>query len=122
MYNILLHIFLNVTKLLISMDKKTIFKVIKCSNQKESVIRSPAAGKVAFLNSIKLYVHVVTLSAKEIKKISKFLGNGVERSVYWNEYKTKTDNKNTTSEYRYFFLVYLNWNNYVKRSNALKYY
>ena len=49
------------------MDKKTIFKVIKCSNWKESVIRAPAAGKVAFLNNIKLYVTVVTFSAKEIK-------------------------------------------------------
>ena len=26
----------------------------------------------------------------------------LERSVYWNDYKTKTGNKNTTNEYRYF--------------------
>ena len=28
--------------------------------------------------------------------------NFLERSVYWNEYKTKSEKKNTTNEYRYF--------------------
>ena len=47
--------------------------------------------------------------------------------MYWNEYKTKSGNKNTKNEYRYlpesnfvganrlFVLVYLNRNNDVKR-------
>ena len=50
----------------------------------------------------KLYVPVVTLSVRENQKLSKFLSRGFERSVYWNEYKTKSYNKNTTNEYRYF--------------------
>ena len=41
----------------------------------------------------KLYVPVVTLSAREYQKLSKPLSKGLERSVYWNKYKTKSDNK-----------------------------
>ena len=50
----------------------------------------------------KFYVLVVTLSARDSQKLSKLLSKGFERSVYWNEYKTKSDNKNTINEYRYF--------------------
>ena len=35
----------------------------------------------------KLYVPVVTLSVKDKQKLSKCLSKGLERSVYWNEYK-----------------------------------
>ena len=41
----------------------------------------------------KLCVSVVTLSARDNKKLSKRLSKGFERSVYWNEYKTKSDSK-----------------------------
>ena len=62
----------------------------------------------------------------------KLLSKGFERSVYWNEYKTKTENKNMTNEYRYFLetnfvgvnrsfvLVYQDDN--FKRFKARKYY
>ena len=55
-------------------------------------------------------------------------------SVYWNEYKTKSGNKNTTNKYRYFVesnfvevnrlfvLVYTNEANNAKRVNDRKYY
>ena len=33
----------------------------------------------------KLYVPVVTLSAKDNQKLSKLLSKGFERSVYWDE-------------------------------------
>ena len=39
---------------------------------------------------------------KDNQKLSKLLGKGFNRSVYWNEYKTKSENKKTTNEYRYF--------------------
>ena len=54
--------------------------------------------------------------------------------MYWNEYKTKSKNKNMTNEYRYylesnfvgvnrqFLLIYLNQNDSVKRSNVKKHY
>ena len=54
------------------------------------------------IEDTKLYVPVVTLSARDNKKLSKLLKKGFERSVYWNEYKTKSENKNTTNKYRYF--------------------
>ena len=44
---------------------------------------------------IYIYIRVVPLSAKDNPK-------GFERSLYWNEYKTKSEDKNTTNEYGYF--------------------
>ena len=49
-----------------------------------------------------LYVPVVTLSTRDNKKSSKLFNKGFERSAYCNEYKTKSENKNTTNKYRYF--------------------
>ena len=51
----------------------------------------------------KLYVPVVTLSARDNQKLSKLVTKGFGRSVYWNEYETKSENKNKTNEFRYFF-------------------
>ena len=48
----------------------------------------------------KLSVPVVTLSARDNK--NKLLSKGFERSVYWDEFKTKSENKNMINEYRYF--------------------
>ena len=79
------------------------------------------------IKDIKLHVPVITLSAKDNQKLSNILSKGFERAVYWNEYKTKSENKNTTNGYRHFLesnfagvnrwfvLVYLNRNNAVKR-------
>ena len=44
------------------------------------------------IKDTQLYVPVVTLSARDNQKLSKLLSKGFERSVYWNEYKTKSDN------------------------------
>ena len=46
----------------------------------------------------KLYVPVVTLSAKNNQKLSKPFSKEFERPVYWNEYKAKSKNKNVTNE------------------------
>ena len=81
----------------------------------------------------KLYVPVATLSAEHNQNLPKLLSKGFERSVYWNEYKTKSENKNT-SEYSYFFesnfaganwlfvLVCFNKDNDLKQFNAQKHY
>ena len=78
----------------------------------------------------KLFVPVVTLSAKDNQILLTFLSQGFEKSVYWNEYKTKSENKNTTSEYRHFLksklvgvnrlfiLVYSNQDNNSRRFKA----
>ena len=39
----------------------------------------------------KLHVPVVTLSAKDNQKLSKMLSKVCERSIYWNERKTKSE-------------------------------
>ena len=49
------------------------------------------------IKDTKLYVPVITLSARDNQKLSKTLSNGFERSVYWNEFKTKIQNENTTN-------------------------
>ena len=57
------------------------------------------------IKDTKLYVLVVTLSAKYNQKLPQLLGKKFERSVYWNEYKTKSENKNATNEYEYMYFV-----------------
>ena len=86
------------------------------------------------IKDTKLYVPVVTLSARANQKLSKCLSKGFERSVYWNEYKRKTDNKNTTNEFRFFLesnfvgvnrlfvLVYTNQDAASRRFKAKRYY
>ena len=49
---------------------------------------------IFYIKETKLYVSVNTLSAKDTHKLSKLFRKGFERSVYWNEYKTKNENKN----------------------------
>ena len=39
------------------------------------------------------------LSARDNQKLSNLLSKGSERSVYWNEYKTKNENRNTTDRW-----------------------
>ena len=75
------------------------------------------------VKNTKLYVSVVILSAKDNQKLSELLSKESKISKYWNEYKTKRKNKNTTIEYRYFlesnfiginrlfFSIYPNQNN-----------
>ena len=54
---------------------------------------------IVTIEDTKLYFPVVTLSARDNQKLSKLLSKGFKRSVYWNKYKTKSENKNITNEY-----------------------
>ena len=54
------------------------------------------------IKDTKLYVPVATLSAKENQELLILPSIVFERSVNWNKYKTKSENKNTTNKYRYF--------------------
>ena len=40
-----------------------------------------------------MYVPIVTLSTKDNVNLTKQLNEGFKRSVYWNEYKSKTETK-----------------------------
>ena len=50
------------------------------------------------IKDTKLYVPVVTLSARDNQILTKLLNKGFERSLYWNQYQTKSENKNTKNE------------------------
>ena len=91
------------------------------------------ANNITFtIKDRKLYVPVFTLSAKDNQKLSKLLSKGFERSVYWNEYKTKNENKSTANGYfiesnfvgvkKLFVLSYPNHDDNAKRTNGKKYY
>ena len=93
------------------------------------------ANNITFtIKDTKLNVPVVTLSARDNQKLSKLLNKQFEISVYWNEYETKSENKNTTNEYRYFLesnfvrvnrlfiFVYSNQDADPKRFKIKKYY
>ena len=49
---------------------------------------------VFIINDTKLYVPVVTLSKEDNKDFIEQQNKGFQRSIYWNEYKTKEQNEN----------------------------
>ena len=89
---------------------------------------------IFIIKDTKLFVAVVTLSARDNQKLSKLCSKGFERLVYWNEYKTRSDNKDTIDEIRFFLesnfvevnrlfvLVYSNKDDPYKRFKAKRYY
>ena len=83
------------------------------------------ANNITFtIKGTKLYLPVVTLSARDNKRLKKLLSKGFERSVYWNEYKTKSENKNMTNSliFLLFVLVYFNQDNDSKTFETRRYY
>ena len=68
---------------------------------------------------------VLLLQPRYNQKLSKILSDGFERSVYWNELKTKSENKTATNECRCFIESILSWVNilfalvYLNRDNDL---
>ena len=54
----------------------------------ENFILSSEDGNSVFtITDTKLYVPIVTLSAEDDVKLSKLLGDGFKRPIYWNKYK-----------------------------------
>ena len=52
------------------------------------------AGEAVFIiNDTKMYVPVVTLSKEDNKDFIEQQNKGFQRSIYWNEYKTKGETK-----------------------------
>ena len=104
------------------------------SNDNETANADNANRIIFTTKDTKLHVPVVTLSVKDKQKLSNRLRKGFERSVYWNEYKTKSDNSNATNQFRFFLesnfvgvnrlfvLVHSNEEAASKRFNAKRYY
>ena len=68
-------------------------------------------GVIFAIKDTKLYISLVTLSARDNQKLSKRLSKGSERSVYWNEYKTKFDTKNTANKFIFLLESKFDWVN-----------
>ena len=81
----------------------------------------------------KLYVPVVIVSTRHNQRLSKVLNKGLESSVNWHEYKTKSYNENATNKFRFFLesnfvgvnklfvLIYTNQDAAYKRFKAERY-
>ena len=52
-----------------------------------------------------MFLPSVYQQSKNNQKPSKILSQVFERSVYWNKYKTESENKDTTNEYRHFLKI-----------------
>ena len=57
--------------------------------KKECVLSNQAGNAVFIINDTKLYVPVITLSKEDNKDFIEQQNKGFQRSIYWNEYKTK---------------------------------
>ena len=62
--------------------------------KKECVLSTDAGNAVFIINGTKMYVQVVTLSKEDNKDFIEQQNKGSQRSIYWNEYKTKEINEN----------------------------
>ena len=62
--------------------------------KKECVLSTDDGNAVFIINDRKMYVPVVTLSKENNKDFIEQQNKGFQRSIYWNEYKTKEINEN----------------------------
>ena len=62
--------------------------------KKECVLSTDDGNAVFIINDTKLYVPVVTLSKEDNKDFIEQQNKKFQRSIYWNEYKTKKINEN----------------------------
>ena len=74
--------------------------------KKECVLSNQDGNAVFIISDTKMYVPVVTLSKEDNKDFIEQQNKGFQRSIYWNEYKTKelnatVDNNNPANSVRY---------------------
>ena len=62
--------------------------------KKECVLSTGVGEGVFIINDTKIYVPVVTLSEEDNKDFIEQQNKSFQRSIYWNEYKTKEINEN----------------------------
>ena len=104
--------------------------------KKECVLSTDAGDAVFIINDTKMYVPVVTLSKKDNKYFIEQQNKGFQRSIYWNEYKTKEINEDADANVfkyinldpsfqgvnRLFVMVYSRVDVQPTRNNRRKYY
>ena len=62
--------------------------------KEECVLSTDIGNAVFIINDTKLFVPVVTLSKEDNKDFIEQQNKGFQRSIYWNEYKTKKQTEN----------------------------
>ena len=65
--------------------------------KKECVLSTDDGNAVFIINETKMYVPVFTLSKEDNKDFIEQQNKGFQRSIYWNEYKTKEINENANT-------------------------
>ena len=107
--------------------------------KKECALSTDAGEAVFIINYTKLYVPVVTLSKEDNKDFIEQQNKGFQRSIYWNQYKTKEktvdSNNNNANIVKYisldpsfqgvnrlFVMAYSRLANQPTRDNRRKYY
>ena len=65
--------------------------------KKECVLSTDADNALFIINDTKLYVPVVPLSKEDNKDFIEQQNKGFQRSIYWNEYKTKEKYENAVA-------------------------
>ena len=83
--------------------------------KKECVLSTDVGNAVFIINDTKLYVPVVTLSKEENKDFIDQQNKGFQRSIYWNEYKTKEQNEDAANN----VFKYINLNSSFQGVNRL---
>ena len=104
---------------------------------KKDCVLSTSVGEAVFtINDTKLYVPVVTLSKEDNKDFIEQQNKGFQRSIYWNEYKTKEINEDANANLfkyinldpsfqgvnRLFIMAYNRANGQSTRNGQQKYY
>ena len=104
--------------------------------KKECVLSNQDGEAVFIINDTELYVPVVTLSKEDNKDFIEQQNKGFQRSIYWNEYKTKEINENADANVlkyinldpsfqgvnRLFVMAYNRENGQPTRNGQQKYY
>ena len=104
--------------------------------KKECALSTDAGEAVFIINDTKLYVPVVTLSKEDNKDFIEQQNKGFQRSIYWNEYKTKEINEDADGNVfkyinldpsfqgvnRLFVMAYNRVDGQPTRDNRQKYY
>ena len=109
---------------------------LKLTWKKECLLSSNHGNAVFIINDTKLYVSVVTLSKEDNKDFIDQKNKGFQRSIYWNEYKTKEINEDADANVfkyinldpsflgvnRLFVMAYNRANGQPTRNGQQKYY
>ena len=104
--------------------------------KKECVLSNQAGAAVFLINDTKMYVPIVTLSKEDNKDFIEQKNKGFQRSICWNEYKTKELTENADDNVfkyinldpsfqgvnRLFVMAYNRENGQPSRNGQRKYY